>query len=243
MEAVLAAAEVLAGADSAEAAEVLAGAALRGAGEMDAEKFFTAEEKERIHQAVAAAEQNTSGQIVPMLVSASGHYAEVELAGLGMGLVIGTLAALIWQDPWASIHSQLFWPFGGAAIGLVVCTIPAVKRLFISKARIAEAVHLHSLAAFTGHGLHHTKHHTGILILASLLERRVVVLADQGINDKVEAGSWDDVVRIITAGLRTSDACSAFCKAIERCGEILSRHFPHSPDDEDQLPDKLITER
>jgi putative membrane protein len=210
---------------------------------MNAESFFTSEEKERVQQAVIAAEKNTSGQIVPMLVSASGHYAEVELGGLCIGLVIGTLAALLWQDPWGSIHSQLFWPLGGALLGLVLCAIPAIKRLFIPKARVAEAVHLHSLAAFTGHGLHHTKNHTGILILTSLLERRVVVLADRGINEKVEAGSWDEVVRIITDGLRARDACSAFCKAIERCGEILARHFPRSPDDEDELPDKLITER
>ncbi len=211
--------------------------------QMNAESFFTAEEKERIRRAVDAAEQNTSGEIVPMLVSASGHYAEVELAGICIGLVIGTLTALVWQDPWASIHSQLFWPLGGALLGLMLCTIPAIKRLFIPKARVAEAVHLHSLAAFAGHGLHHTKNHTGILILTSLLERRVVVLADRGINEKVEAESWDEVVRIITEGLRARDACSAFCKAIERCGEILARHFPRSPGDKDELPDKLITER
>ena len=210
---------------------------------MKADTFFTKDEQERIQQAVSAAEKNTSGEIVPMLVSASGHYAEVELAGICVGLVIGTLAALIWQDPWASIHSQLFWPLGGALLGLMLCAIPAIKRLFIPKARVAEAVHLHSLAAFTGHGLHHTKGHTGILILASLLERRVVVLADRGINEKVEPGSWDEVVRIITNGLRARDACSAFCKAIGRCGEILARHFPRSPDDKDELSDKLITER
>lgn len=210
---------------------------------MKADTFFTKDEQERIEQAVSAAEKNTSGEIVPMLVSASGHYAEVELAGLCIGLVIGTLAALTWQDPWASVHSQLFWPLGGAALGLIFCTIPGIKRHFLSKERVAEAVHLRSLAAFTGHGLHHTQGHTGILLLASLLERRVVVLADRGINEKVEAGSWDEVVRIVTSGLRERDACSAFCKAIERCGEILARHFPRSPDDKDELGDKLITER
>lgn len=210
---------------------------------MKADTFFTKDEQERIHQAVSAAEKNTSGEIVPMLVSASGHYAEVDLAGICVGLVIGTLAALIWQDPWASIHSQLFWPLGGAAGGLIVCSIPSIKRLFLSKERVAEAVHLHSLAAFTGHGLHHTKGHTGILILASLLERRVVVLADRGINEKVEPGSWDEVVRIITNGLRTRDACSAYCRAVERCGAILAQHFPRTTDDRDELANHLITER
>ena len=105
----------------------------------------------------------------------------------------------------------------------------ASKRRLISAERITEAVHVRSLAAFTAHGLHHTESHTGILILASLLEHRVVVLADKGINDKVQPGTWNDVVQILTNGLRSGNACDAFCKAIERCGETLAQHFPRSP--------------
>ena len=38
---------------------------------MNAERFFTDEEKERIRQAVISAERKTSGEIVPMLVQAN----------------------------------------------------------------------------------------------------------------------------------------------------------------------------
>jgi putative membrane protein len=41
--------------------------------------------------------------------------------------------------------------------------------------------------------------------------------------------------------LKANDACNAFCKAIERCGEILAAHFPRQPDDKDELPDSLVT--
>jgi putative membrane protein len=107
---------------------------------------------------------------------------------------------------------------------------------------MAEAVHLRSLAAFTAHGLHYTKAHTGILILASLFERRVVVLADRGINEKVRPGKWDEIVGIITTGLKSNDGCAAFCAAIEECGKILAVHFPRSPDDQDELKNNLVTE-
>src|SRR5919109_3277937 len=202
---------------------------------MNAETFFTIEEQERIQQTVITAEKKTSGEIVPMLVSSSGHYAEVELSGLVLGLVLGTLAAFIWHDPWGSLHVYLLWPVLGAIVGFIICSVPAVKGRLISESRITEAVHLRSLAAFTAHGLHYTKSHTGILILASLLEHRVVVLADKGINDKVSAGTWDEVVQILTAGLKSGDGCDAFCKAIERCGEILAQHFPRSAEDQDEL--------
>ena len=229
--------------DSAAEAAASAEAALRGVGDqmLNAETFFTPEEAERIRQAVVAAEQRTAGEIVPMLVGASARYAEIEIAGMGVGLVAGTLASFVFQDPWASIHSQLLWPLAGAALGSICCAIPAVKRQLISQDRIAEAVHLRSLAAFTAQGLHYTKAHTGILILASLMEHRVEVLADKGINEKVGAGTWNEVVQTLTVGLKSGNACDAYCKAIERCGEILAQHVPRSPDDKDELSNRLVT--
>ena len=74
MEEVLAAAGVMVG--SVEGAGASAAVELRGIGKMiNAETFFTAEEEERIRQAVVAAEQRTAGEIVPMLVGASARYA------------------------------------------------------------------------------------------------------------------------------------------------------------------------
>jgi putative membrane protein len=128
-------------------------------------------------------------------------------------------------------------------MGSIFCAIPPVKRILIPQGRITEAVHLRSLAAFTAQGLHYTRAHTGILILASLLEHRVEVLADKGINEKVPAGTWDEVVQILTVGLKSGNACDAFCKAIERCGDILAQHFPRPPDDQDELANKLVIER
>src|SRR5713226_969375 len=98
---------------------------------MNAEKFFTAEEQERIQQAVMAAEKKTSGEIVPMLVSTSGRYAEVELSGLIVGLVIGTLAAYIWHDPWGSIQVYLLFPVVGAILGFIISSIPEIGRAHV----------------------------------------------------------------------------------------------------------------
>jgi putative membrane protein len=69
----------------------------------------------------------------------------------------------------------------------------------------------------------------------------VEVLADKGINERVGAGTWKEVVQILTVGLESGNACDAYCKAIERCGEILAQHFPRSPDDKDELSNRLVT--
>jgi putative membrane protein len=73
------------------------------------------------------------------------------------------------------------------------------------------------------------------------LEHRVEVLADRGINSKVDRVLWQEIVHTLTAGLKSGQACDAFCKAIARCGEILATHFPRQADDKDELPNRLVT--
>jgi putative membrane protein len=209
---------------------------------MRAEKYFTPEERKKIEQAVIAAEQRTSGEVVPMIVAASSRYAEIDLACVMAGLLLGILAAIVWGDPWGLAHAQLAWPAGGAALGLLLCRIPPIKRRLIPQSRMDQAVDRRSLTAFTAQGLHHTTGETGILILASLFEHRVEVLADRGINAKVPPGTWGHIVRLITTGLKENDSCAAFCAAIEECGKMLAEHFPRSPDDRDELKNKPVTE-
>jgi putative membrane protein len=207
---------------------------------MKAEKFFNEAEQARIRQAVIDAESKTAGEIVPMLVTSSARYTEVELLGTITGLFLGLLAEWFWSDPWGS-HFFNLWPVIGATVGFVLCRIPRIKRLLLAKSRIAEAVHTLALASFAQHGLHYTRDHTGILILVSLLEHRVEVLADRGINEKVQAGTWQEIVTIVTNGLKSKQAADAYCRAIQRCGEILAAHFPRRPDDKDELPNPLVT--
>ena len=207
---------------------------------MNAEKFFTDDEKERIHAAVLDSESKTAGEIVPIIVTSSARYTEIELLGVVVGLFAGITIEWFWSDPWGSEFLNL-WPVIGAFVGFLAGRMSIIKRFVASKDRVTEAVHTLALASFSEHGLHYTRDHTGILILVSLLEHRVEVLADRGINAKVDNGTWQEIVHILTEGLKSGRACDAFCKAIQRCGEILAIHFPRQSDDKDELPNRLVT--
>jgi len=205
-----------------------------------AQSFFTAEEQQRIEAAVRAAELETSGEIVPMVVDAAFDYPRAEIFGGGFF----ALAIAVWCSWWFG-HSSV-WVFlpvflaGYLPCKHLVRALPGLKRRFIPGRVLAEEVEEKALVSFLEQGLHATRDHTGILILVSLFERRVHVLADRGINAKVDKHTWDEIVRAVTAGIRRGEACDALCAAIARCGELLAKDFPRKADDTDELPNLIL---
>lgn len=213
--------------------------------------MFTDADRERIKQAVEQAEAGTSGEIVPMVVAASARYRE---AGFRTGLILAwlTLAILLTVEiswlPWG-------WHAGNAGLlllGVILAygigewlgRFPSVIRLVVSGDRMAQKVRLRAEQLFYQQSLHHTRAGTGILILVSLLERRVQVLADRGINERVPSGTWDNLVRGIIGGIHHGRATDAICEAIVRCGAFLAEVAPSRPgDNPNELPDQLREER
>lgn len=207
-------------------------------------------ERERIRQAVQQAERSTTGEIVPMIVPASALYRE---AGYRTGLMLAllTLAVLLTGEfywlSWGWHAGNAGWLLLAAVvsygIGQWLGTVPRVIRLVTSRERMTHKVKLRAERAFYQHGLNNTKGRTGILILVSLLERRVQVLADKAINDRVPPGTWEGVVSGIITGIRSGTPTDAICVAIGRCGTLLAQVCPAgSGDNPDELPDTLIQE-
>lgn len=205
-----------------------------------ASEFFTKEEREKIEATVKAAESKTSGEIVPMVVEQSYEYPRAELIGGGtLALATGLLVS------WAVGGESIWWFLPVFLVGFfvfqqVIHKQPNLKRKLINPDELTEEVKEKAMVSFIEQGLHETRDKTGILILISLFERRVQVLADSGINKKVPEHTWEEIVETITKGLKTGNACTATCQAVERCGELLQEHFPRKHDDTDELPNLII---
>ena len=213
-------------------------------------KIFTDAEQERIKQAVRQAELVTKGEIVPMIVQASARYRE---AGYRTGLMLALLSLAllltieIYWLPWGWHAGNAGWLLLAVVVsyglGQGLGRAPMVIRLVTSRERLAHKVALRAEQAFYKHGLHHTQGRTGVLIFVSLLERRVQVLADKGINDHVPVGTWDGLVNGIIDGIKTGQATDAICAAIAKCGVLLAQLSPAgSGDNPNELSDSLIQE-
>ncbi len=210
--------------------------------------FLTEDDRSRITGAVKKAEKTTSGEIVPMAVSSSGNY---PLAG-----VIGAMALsvpLSLAGTYCAAHLVKFsmsdmWIFLGIEAALftlaylLVINVSWLKRMFIPAGEIDEEVRRAALMNFYLSGLHRTRDETGVLIYVSIFERKVWVLGDRGINEKVGQDSWKEIVSIITEGIKNEKQGDAICRAVERAGEILKNHFPIRPGDRDELPNLIAGE-
>ncbi|MBS3944738.1 MAG: TPM domain-containing protein [Melioribacter sp.] len=88
-------------------------------------------------------------------------------------------------------------------------------------------------------GMTGTRDKTGILLFLLLGERKFYILADEGINSKVDQDTWDKVRDEIQNNFREGKFSGGIIKGIERVGIILSEHFPIRKDDTNELSNKV----
>lgn len=210
------------------------------------QQFLSDADRAAITAAVEAAEQKTSGEIVPMVVSSSYDYPMSNLIG-GLALALpATLLLTPLVGGWLWIGTWNLWVFLGLFIFLFLAGQALVrrslmlKRFFISNRELDVEVKEAALTSFFTKGLYRTRSETGILIFISLFEHRVWVLADRGINRKVAPGQWDDIVALIVQGIKNKRGAEAICEAVDQVGTLLADHFPIQEDDRDELTNLII---
>ena len=209
---------------------------------LTASDIFSEEEKEKIRATTHDVESRTIGEVVVMVVESSDPYVEADLQG---GVLLGSLlsflltALFFHSSIWSFVPMSFIFFFPSQ--WFVRKVIP-LKALFISRERKADAVRRMAISAFYDHGLYKTRKNTGVLFLISWLERKVWVLADKGIHEKIGQESLNQIATLVSQGVREGHPCEALCKAIRKMGEVLSEHFPMAPGDTNELPDPVITE-
>lgn len=210
------------------------------------ERFFSQADLKAIEAAVHEAEATTAGEIVPYVVSHSDHYEAAAWKGATLGAFLAVVAAAALYEIggfWGGfILAWILLPsLAGGAAGFTAAALNRPLKLWLAgPAAVDHHVRQRAAAAFLENEVFRTRERTGILIFLSLLERRVVVLGDSGINARVEEHEWDAVVTTIVEGIRSGQPGTALASAIRRCGELLARRgVAARPDDTDELPDQL----
>ena len=219
---------------------------------------ITQNDREEIEAAVKDAEGKTSGEIVPLLVQRSGEYDSLRPRAVMMGAMIGALVSLLGvmsQIPSADSFDVLSLDInfltaaiapvfiGGFVLGLLSTKSSRLLRMILPPGVIDDALRARAQRAFLEHEIFNTRDRTGILIMVSLDEHRVTVLADAGINQKVEGSTWDECVELVLAGIKKGHFGQGMAKSIRRCGDIVTEAgFTVKADDTNELSDSLKVE-
>ena len=192
---------------------------------------------------LVAAERRTEGEIVPVVLERSDRHPEACWLAALASLLFGSallLNWLPWQNPLLLLVCQVA---AGAGGWLLARLLPDLQRTFVSEARATEVAEEQALQEFHRHGLHRTKNATGVLLFVSLLERRVIVLGDEGIHAKVGDEHWKATTQAVLDGISAGSLRKGLLAGIERCGAVLAEHFPAQRHDVNELPDRLIVRK
>jgi putative membrane protein len=213
-------------------------------------KLLTDEEQKMVEAAIQKAESMTSGEIVFATAEASSRYRHATIQGAVFGMAAVTaiylLIPLLFPNtanlPYFSHNTtNLLWTeFLSFAFFYAILPRLPWRRWLISQQEMAARVHEAAFMQFYSSGLYRTRESNGIEIFLSFFERRVVVIGDRGIHEKMGDQHWENVRDLIIRGIKERNVCAGICAAIESCGQALARHFPHRPDDSNELPDGVI---
>lgn len=205
-----------------------------------ANNFFSESEKQKISTLVKESEGKTTGEIAVMVVDGSDSYREAEILG---ALLLSAFIALVVA---VSLHHVTIWSYIPAVMLFWFPALyfmrgfPRFKLVFAGKKRLEEAVRERAVRAFFEKKLYRTRGETGILIFISILEHKVWILGDRGINQRIDPQTWRTLAGELAGNIREGRAFGGLCTVIEKLARVLEEHFPHAADDTNELPDEVI---
>lgn len=195
---------------------------------------------EVITNSIEEAEKKTSGEIVPVLISKSDSYIYTHYL---CSLIFTFIGILITQYKVIEISlSDLLIILILSTLGFFLPFIPSFKRILLNKKEVNEEVNQRTLQAFYENQLHQTKEGTGVMIFISLLEKRVNIIGDWGINSKVDQSFWDNEIRTLSKAIKEKNIAKGLSQVINDIGTRLAENFPIQNDDENELKNELITD-
>ena len=93
---------------------------------------------------------------------------------------------------------------------------------------------------FAAHGVWNTEANNGVLIYVLLADHKVEIVADRGIDARVEPGAWQAIVDGIDAHFRKGEFEAGSISGVTAVSRLLENHFPSSGTSRDELPDRPV---
>jgi len=202
-------------------------------------KKITQESILAIEEAVRSAEKKTSGEFVTVISKKSDTYYFIPTLWASL-IALFSPTFIEPVLPFELLGWLNYIQVGEFVILTLLFQIPSLKTYLIPEYIKQQRSKQAALEQFLLQKLHTTDDRSGVLLFVSCFEHYVEIIADKGINDRVDQERWDQIVRCFISDVKNNDITGGFTRAIERCGSLLSEHFPVDKNNKNELPDRLV---
>jgi len=211
-------------------------------------KTLSNHDRGRLNELIAEMEKRTRTQIVMGVIKRSDTYVELPWKGFALGASIAGLLVFIldlpfydWYPRMTALLAVAVTLAGGAAFALLTILVPGFAKRFLSANRAEVEVRQYAQSLFLDRELFATSNRSGILLLVSLFERKVIVLPDKGLGSQLTEKTMQIVINTMIPFLKRNEVYQAFKAGLERLSQILGTAAPGTGG-KNELPDEIIEE-
>ena len=205
-------------------------------------------DRNRLDALISNVEKGTDTQIVLAIIKRSDNYAELPWKAFALGASISGLLVFLldllsygWYPGITVLMSIAGVLAGGAVFALLTVLIPGFARRFLSTDRSEVEVRQYAESLFLSRELFATSKRSGILVLVSLFERKVIILPDKGLSNQLTKDEMQRIIVAMTGYLRKSQIRQAFESGLDQILQILGNHAEGTGTNE--LSNEIIEEK
>ncbi len=205
---------------------------------MKMKKFFSEIEIKNIENALKEAEKGSDGEIVPIFAKSSAGYDSSRYIFALLLTIISTIIVIDFFDSKFLIALSLILSF---SIGINITRIcPSLCLPFINRSEIKDEVNRRACEYFYSYNLGNTKKGSALLIYISYYEHMAMVKTDLRDGKILANHDLQEICDLVTKGISENKAAEGLISAINKCGELLKKHFPNnSENNPNELPNKI----
>jgi len=96
-----------------------------------------------------------------------------------------------------------------------------------------------AIKVFERLGMHKTAARNAVLVYISVTDRKLAVIGDKGIHERVGEDYWQGLVAGVRLRLRQQGPRDGLIHAVAEMGAALTHHFPRRPTDKNELSDEV----
>lgn len=195
---------------------------------------------------IAEAEAQTRVQIVLATTKRSDSYAEIPWKAFATGTSISGFAVFLldlllvrWETGTMILFSVAAILAAGAIFALMTLLFKGFARLFLSENRKETETLQYAESIFLSRELFTSEGRRGIMLLLSQFERRVVILPDKGVRDRLSAEVMNNIISKMTHHLRHNEVKKALETGLEELVSVLCTSAS-SRSDKNDLSNEII---